>query len=306
MLKRVITGALLVALGIAIGAWMQRRAASEASVGPDQAGLATIDAGSPMTLDQPEKDEAFLGVMLAQQAVDVAADIDGTIERLHVSVGDRVRQGDPIATLDSALIEKDRAMAEADLRSLQAEEVSSQTTLAAARDLLDRRRLNPDLFPAEELAQRDFEWQLAEAAIEAIEARIAGSEAFVDRLDELARSGTVRAPFDGVVALRHLDPGATLARGTPIVRLIGDNILRVRFAVPGERPGLVRIDDTVIVAAEGLDGSATGVVDSVAPEVDAAAGVILAEARIASSSAPRESIPAGAVVRVTLAAGSLP
>ena len=309
MLNRVIAGALLVALGTVVGTWiaMSRAGTPGTAVRPDRAAFAATDGVRPVPPGQPAtRAEAFLGVMLAQQAVDVAADIDGTIERVHVSVGDRVRRGDRIATLDNALIERDRAMAQATLRSLRAERVSSETTLAAARDRLDRRRLTPDLFPAEELVQGRFEQQLAEAAIEAVEARIAGSEALVGRLAALARAGTVRAPFDGVVALRHLDSGATLVRGAPIVRLIGDSVLRVRFAVPGERPGLVRVEDAVVVAVDGLGASFAGVVDTVAPEVDAASGVILAEARITVSATSHETVLAGAVVRVALAEGTRP
>ena len=49
-----------------------------------------------------------------------------------------------------------------------------------------------------------------------------------DHLADLA----LRAPPDGTVAMRFKDPGATVAAGTPVVRIVGHGGVRLRFAVP--------------------------------------------------------------------------
>ena len=46
--------------------------------------------------------------------------------------------------------------------------------------------------------------------------------------EQIAQS-ELRAPFDGAVARRHLDPGATVQPGTSVLRLVEDGPLDVRF-----------------------------------------------------------------------------
>ena len=52
----------------------------------------------------------------------------------------------------------------------------------------------------------------------------------------LLAEGAVRAPFAGTIAARYVDVGAMIHRGAPLVRLIEDGELRVRFAPRAEKP----------------------------------------------------------------------
>ena len=303
MVKSIVVSVILVVFGVAVGFWMGNRPRSSLDVGLTHS-VAEEPRGTARALATPrsEPETAFLGVVLPVQAVDISPEIDGTIEVMHVNVGDRVRREDPIATLDVSLVERDFVRAQYSLRALQAEAVGAETALAAAHDRSTRRSENRDLFAGEEIAQAEFQVQAA-SALDAVRARISEGEALVGRLGQLARAGTVRAPFDGVIGLRYLDAGATLARGAPIVRLFGDSLVRIRFAVPDDGSTRVEIDDTVAIEVEGRPESFTGMVDAVAPDVDVASGMILAEARIASSDTFRERVPAGSVVHVTPAGG---
>jgi multidrug efflux pump subunit AcrA (membrane-fusion protein) len=83
-----------------------------------------------------------------------------------------------------------------------------------------------------------------------------------------------------VVAARYLDPGALVHAQTPIVRLISADELRVRFAISEDEAlrfaPAVRIRARVAASGMQLDGT----VESIAPEVDTAARMIFAEARL--------------------------
>jgi len=90
LLNRVIAGALLVALGTVVGTWiaMSPVTTTGIAVRPDRAVFAATDGVRPVPPGWPAPGaEAFLGVILAQQAVDFAAEIDGTIERSAADVG---------------------------------------------------------------------------------------------------------------------------------------------------------------------------------------------------------------------------
>jgi multidrug efflux pump subunit AcrA (membrane-fusion protein) len=88
------------------------------------------------------------------------------------------------------------------------------------------------------------------------------------------------APADGTVAMRFKDPGATVAAGAPIVRVVGRGGLRLKFAVPPERahelaPGNV-VHATIDTVAKPVDAT----IREVSPTLDPASGLIIVEAEL--------------------------
>jgi multidrug efflux pump subunit AcrA (membrane-fusion protein) len=104
------------------------------------------------------------------------------------------------------------------------------------------------------------------------------------------------APFAGTVAARYADRGALIPKGTPIVRLIAQGELRVRFALPEERATALAVGDRLRIAAAGLE--LHGTVEKVAPEIDAASRMVYAEATLDLAVAERERVRSGQVARV--------
>ncbi len=247
--------------------------------------------------------DCWLGVVLPSRTVELTAEVGGRVLSVEVRPGDAVAAGRVLAVLDTADVR----------RRLDAE----RAALAAAR--LDQRRLELELARAEQelgrlerldglVAQRDldaaaFRVEDTRARVELAAAEHERVEAGVGRLaDELGRS-EIRAPFAGTVALRHVDPGAVVEPGAPVVRLLGGEEPFVRFAVPPERAGDLAPGDRVRVELDGGDGGAGGppalraTIRQVSPEVDAAAAMVFVEAHL---EAPAAAAP-GAAARVSLA-----
>ena len=85
---------------------------------------------------------------------------------------------------------------------------------------------------------------------------------------QLART-EIRAPFDGRVARRMVDPGAMLAAGTPLFTFVDDSTLEFRAAAPSTQYGKVRVGATVKVTVDSRPGlEVTGRVVRIAPLVD--------------------------------------
>src|SRR4051795_201332 len=63
----------------------------------------------------------WIGVVVARESVDVKADSQGRLQSMRVSIGDPVRKGDPIATLDTSLAAQDLEMARSVLSGSQAD-----------------------------------------------------------------------------------------------------------------------------------------------------------------------------------------
>jgi multidrug resistance efflux pump len=102
----------------------------------------------------------------------------------------------------------------------------------------------------------------------------------------------VRAPADGTVARRYLEPGALAGPGQPIVRLISGRSLIVRFAAPPEQARSLSAADPVRVEAGGASLPAT--IEQVSPEVDPPSGMVIVVATLDSAA----RVKPGSVVRV--------
>ena len=242
---------------------------------------------------QADEEKGFLGVVLPRQTVDVAPEIAGRIEQVYVREGDPVRRGQTVAVLALSEIRQEVEMAEASLRAIEAEVARSRLELSDADNRLSRRKSFPEAFPEEEMRQAEIQKEMAQTNLEAAQARASEQRArLAQSRGKLARSA-VRAPADGTVARRYLEPGALAGPGQPVVRLIGGGSLIVRFAAPPEQARTLSASDPVLVKIGGEDLRA--VVEQISPEVDPPSGMVILVATLDPGSGP---VKPGSVVRV--------
>lgn len=255
---------------------------------------AVLTESAPTEAAEPE---GWIGVVVAREAVDVAAEVPGRVDSVAVRPGDRVSPGDLLARLDTSQLAQDLAMAEASLEAVRAEVRRTKSELQESTTRHERRAAVPDTFSREELAATELEKETAEASAAAAEAREREQSARVRQLRESLSKTDVRAPFESTVALRYLDPGSTVVSGTPIVRLITSEELLVRFAVPPEATSDLALGDPVEIVLERSGTRVTGRVAQVAPEIDSASQMIFLEARLDEEN-PGGAARAGLVARV--------
>src|SRR5215203_676831 len=247
--------------------------------------------------------EGWIGVVVARESVDVTADSQGRLRAVHVSIGDQVRRGDPIATLDTSLAAQDLEMARSALRGAEADEQRATDEMAEAKARNDRRQKNPDFFSKEDLAEEALRAKTAASALEVARSRAAEQRARVRQLQTSLSRNEVRAPFDGRVAERFADAGAQVGPGTPVVRLISAGDLLVRAAVPPEEARRLTVGTPVTSTVRGLGGlQIPGTIQRIAPEVDAASQMVLIEVHLTPAPEMAGRLQTGLVVDV--AAGS--
>ncbi len=147
-----------------------------------------------------------LGTLRANESVDLTANVTETISAIHFDDGQRVRAGDILVELTSR--EQHAQLEEARVRAVEAERQYQRVKAlvaqrAASESLLDERRRDLDT---------------ARAVLVAIESRL------TDRL--------IKAPFDGVLGLRNVSPGALVEPGDTITTLDDDSLMKLDFTVP--------------------------------------------------------------------------
>jgi RND family efflux transporter MFP subunit len=247
---------------------------------------------------QPDQ-EAFVGVIFARQQVDLASTAQAVVETVPVQLGSQVERGDTIATLDADAVRRELAAAGAAVRAANADLSAARVELAAASEKVKRLSRFPEGVPGEEIVSARTRERLLSSQLVGARARVGGAMARVEQLRVLVENAAIVAPFDGVIAARYVDPGALVGPGKPIARLISADDLWVRFAVAEERAGTVHVKACVRVALRSPDLSVPGSVEMVAPQVDTALRMLIAEARLSVPDEWRGKLQAGLAAEVS-------
>jgi len=176
---------------------------------------------------------AVSGVLAPREEAAVAPELGGyRVAAVLAEEGDRVARGEVLARLDEALLRAQLSQAEAQTR--QAEAAAARAGAEAARVAgLD----GQGVLAQEQIDQRRFEAQNAEAALAAARAQL---EDLRTRRDRLA----LRAPVAGTVLERNVDPGAIAnVGGEPYFRIARGGLIELDAEVPEADLGRIRVGD---------------------------------------------------------------
>lgn len=291
---------LLAITTMVVGAGALRPRRDTGPPAPSAAPEAARSAPSPLAKGTPE---GSLGVVLARVSADLSPRFEGKLREVPVRLGDRVIEGGVVARLDVPALRFELSAAEASLKAALVEEERAAVELSEAEERLARRAsLSAESLASEEdVSAARYQQKLAAVRLSATRAQLAERRARVEQLRQNSVDADIHAPFAGVIAARYVDPGANVTPATPVVRLLGDDEPFVRFAIAeGEAPSY-KVGTPVRAHVGGVDARA--VVDKVAPEVDAASGLIVVEARLEPQTTARARPLSGEVARVTLDGG---
>ena len=217
------------------------------------------------------------------QEVDVMAKVAGYIKRINVDVGDRVKQGDPLATLEIPEMADDQRRASAALERSQAEVARAGDELQRAESAhqivhLSLQRLaavaekRPGLIAQQEIDDARSKDLVAEAQVASAKSGLAAATDQVhvntsdlERVRTMLDYTRVTAPFAGVVTMRYADTGSMIQAGTasqtqamPVVRLSENSLLRLVLPVPESAVPTVHIGQQVEVRVPTLNRSFPG------------------------------------------------
>ncbi len=216
----------------------------------------TVSVATPTQQALPRRVTAS-GSISAWEEMALGVELSGQrVASVAVEVGDEVKAGDALLVLDTRTLAMDVRAAEAALAQADA---NLQVAAANARrgERLKREQLiaaaDADQLIAGEITGK-AQKQSAQAQLDA--ARL--------RLD----FATLRAPDDGVVSARLVQPGQVVGAGAELLRLIRDGRLEWRAELP--EADLVRVQPGMAVQLRGPAGEPiAGTVRKVSPALDA-------------------------------------
>ena len=156
-----------------------------------------------------------------QQAT-LHAKVTGYIATLTVDKGDAVNAGQVLATLEVPELQADIAKSKAEVAAAQIE----------VKRLHEARAKSPDL--------------VLPQAVDDAEAKLAIAKANLDRSDTLIQFATLKAPFDGIITARHVDPGSlATANTTKLLEVTDLSTVRLQIPVTELETGLVSVGKPV-------------------------------------------------------------
>jgi RND family efflux transporter MFP subunit len=241
------------------------------------------------------------------QEVDLHAKVAGYIRRISVDIGDRVRSGQIIATLEVPELNAQLAGTQAQVRHSQSEIMSAQSEVARAESnyaalhaaysrLAQAAQQRPGLIAEQELDDARAKDQVAEAqvnvakaSVETSKEQLGVSSADNDRVKTLANYSVVTAPFNGVVTMRYADTGSLIQAGTtsntqamPVVRIAQSDLLRLRMPVPESDVPYIRQDGPVDITVQATGKHFTGKIIRFTRALDPSTRTMVTEVDVAN------------------------
>ena len=220
------------------------------------------------------------GQTAAWYASTVYARVNGYVGKWIADIGDRVHQGQVLATIETPELDAELAAARAQLRASDAQAITRQSELDLARTTNERWRDSPKgAVSDQEREEKRADYETAAARLKAAEAQVALDQARVAQYTALSEFKRVVAPFDGVVAERRIDIGNLVTAGstaatTPLYQITQNDPLRVFVDVPQNvAADVTRPGQAVHVLSEGPDAV------SLAATVARSAGAVNVQAR---------------------------
>lgn len=148
----------------------------------------------------------FPGRVKASEEVNMAFKVSGTLARVYVDEGDKVRKGQIVAELDPTDYQTQLAATEAEYYKIKSE---AERVIALYNDSV----------------ATAGDYDKARYGLQQISAKYKYAK------DQLADT-RIYAPFSGTVKKRFYDPPTVLGAGMPIVSIITDNSLEIEINIP--------------------------------------------------------------------------
>lgn len=198
-----------------------------------------------------------VGLVQARHQYDLAPTVTGRVRSVEVDQGDEVKAGQVLAEMDPVDLDEKIAAAQrvversrSAIQAAEAQQMEAQSRLKTVEaTLLRYQELRKGGFVSQEMLDAKLHERNASAsALTASGANLsAAEEEHARALAELRGLGKARAqmrlisPVDGVVTLRRIEPGTTVAGGQLSLQVVDTGKLWIEARIDQRQAGLVRV-----------------------------------------------------------------
>lgn len=227
----------------------------------------------------------FSGSLDPEWQAQVAAKVDGRLEKVYVHEGDHVEKGQVLAILE-------QMDTDANLLSAKGSYLDAQTSLRKAETDLARYE---KLYATGAVSQQvvdDYRFARDNAA-----AKLEAARGSLQGMESKAAGTVVTAPADGIVAKRFYQEGYYAKAGTPLFAIADISMLKTTIHIPEGQVTGVKVGNEADIALPAYPGKKlVGKITRIAPVADLPAHTFAAEVSVDNS----EGLLAGVYANVSL------
>jgi RND family efflux transporter MFP subunit len=248
-----------------------------------------------------------VGTLDPNQEVTVSNQVEGTVMRQFVDLGDAVRVGQMIAQLDTRELElavgQQRAALQQELARLGLNDENAdiderstsqvrqaEATFAEARIRLDRVRqlAEEGVIPKQTLDEQQARYDVSEASLRSaretvrnIRATIAARKSALALAEKKLADASITAPLAGFIKDRQISEGQYLRPNSPVVTIVQNSPLKLRVEVPENAIGSVRSGGAVRFNVDAFpDRTFEGRISRLSPAVNPQSRTLTLEALV--------------------------
>lgn len=181
-------------------------------------------------------------VLQWSRRVELSVPVAGVVQRVNADVGDPVRRGQVLVSLHAGA--QSAQVSESNASALRAREelAEAKRDLGRTQELFDR-----TVIATTELDQAKLRYARASAQAQEAHARVRHAR-------ELVGDYQIRAPFDGIVVARNVEPGQAVSgqlQPAPLMVLAKAGEMVAKFAASVDQANALRRNQSVTVIANG-------------------------------------------------------
>ena len=176
----------------------------------------------------------FSGISQSSKEAKLSFKVAGTVNSLRVKVGDQVRRGQVIATLDAIdySIESDRAVAQ--LKNAETQVKAAKTQRVATKSTYERveKLYENNSIPLSEYEQAKASYDAAVSQYEAAQAQATAAKKQVEAARNQVNYARLTAPYNGIITAITVEENELVGSGTAVAVLNAEGKPEVRVGIP--------------------------------------------------------------------------
>ncbi len=193
------------------------------------------------------------GTLLPNEEMDIRSEVAGRIEQLNFSEGNNVAKGKLLLKIDDA--------------EWRAQLLKAKSQLDLAKKEKERKA---KMLEAKGISQEEFDQSVA---------RVSELQAEVQLIESRIRNSQVYAPFAGQVGLRYASPGAYVAQGQILAKLVQTDPIKIEFGVPQRYAGFIKEGMEINFKMDGSDSVFVAKIYAFEGRIDATTRTLAVRAR---------------------------
>ena len=244
-----------------------------------------------VTVGQPGNNDNTAGFNISgqvesSQSANISTRLMGFITRVYVKLGDPVKQGQLLFTVNSNDIAAKRAQTEAMMAQTEAALQNAQKDFDRYTTLYSQQSAT-----AKELDNVTLQYKAAKASVTA-------AKQMRNEVNAQFSYTSVTAPFSGVVTQKMLDAGSMATPGMPVLTIEQNNNLQVSAAVSESQIASIQQGDEAILNIKSINKTIKGKITQISQSSISSGGQYLIKISIPDNE--KQNVFAGMYVNVNI------